>query len=1043
MKNFTKTFSLLLLFIAGNYLSYGQAQLGNGTDTSQELPFSAHHNNSYGQSIYLASEIGTGGEITSLQWYYNGAYAFQASDVVTIALGNTTKSAFTSLTDWETDENLTQIYQGNLTASSPGWITITLATPFYYNGTDNLVVAFKKEGPQGGLSSDKFFNTQVATNRSLVNFCSFCETAVGNSNPAHQLTNYVPNIILGNIDLGCPAPIVFIDDIGATSVLLNWTQPSSPSVTQNEYYISETNIAPTGDMVTGTLETGEITDLEINTTYYVWVRNNCTDDLVGSWSLPTMFTTTCGVMEAFYEDFEAADINALPVCWSAIINNGNSPNAYVKTQSGHAKSGTKSLHMINSDSAEDANIILVSPNVGDAINTHRLKFSAKGLPAGAIQIGTLNGSDPLSDFTFFTEQAITNVHTEYIIDFATYTGDDTHIGFRMKTATPYTNVFLDDIRWEVTPPCMDVAALEVLSTSQTTATLGWDPGEGLTEWNIVYGSPSDTDPDALLSTLVEVNNDPSGTLTALTPNTNYKAWIRSVCSGGTGVWIGPIAFTTPCDAVNEIDENFDSATNPLLPSCWRTIIRTTLSGATASIVTDSSDPHSGTNAIKINTLTTNTATDDVILVMPALGNVAAGTHRLKFFAKDNGTGSLQIVTLNNSSANAEFTVFKTLYTTGTYTEYKVDFTTYEGTDTYIGFRNTFGPYEDFLIDDVKWEPAPACPDATDVNYDAITAETATISWNSSIEAASWDVVFDTASDTDPATLALQNVLSKEATLTDLTENTPHYIWIRSNCGEEVGEWNGPFSFSTACQAVTSLNEGFEDIGNELPSCWSAILRGNTLSGEAMVVNYDSDAITGTHSVLLYNDPNYVVDDLILVTPYLSNIASGTGQLKFNSYQVSFLSTPTIIVGTLNNNSSTATFTPFEEIVIADAAEEYNVDFSSYSGTDPYIAFRFNTGNEGSGMIFIDDVTWDSDLGTKEHTAPSIRFYPNPVTDVLTLSGTQELTGVSVYNLLGQKVLETVLNTTSAQMDLSALATGSYMVKVTSNNETSTLKIIKK
>jgi len=1043
MRNSTKTFSLLLLLVACNYWSYGQAQLGNGTNTAQELPFSAHYDNSYGQSIYLSSEIGTGGEITSLQWYYNGAYTFQTSDVVTIALGNTTKSAFASLTDWETDENLTQIYQGNLTANSPGWITITLETPFYYNGTDNLVVAFKKEGPQGGLSSDKFFNTQVPANRSLVNFCSFCETPVGSTYPAAQMTNYVPNIILGNIDLACPAPIVFVDDIGATSVLLNWTQPSSPSVTQNEYYISEANVTPTANMVTGTLDTGEISDLEVNTTYYVWVRNNCTDGLVGPWSFATMFTTSCDTMEAFYEDFEDTAVNELPVCWSAIMNTGNSPNAYVKTMSGQSNSGTKSVHMLNSNSAENANIILVSPNVGDAISTHRLKFSAKGLPAGTIQIGTLNGSDPLSDFTFFQEQAITNIHTEYTIDFASYAGDDTHIGFRMNTAIPYTNVFLDNIRWEATPPCTDVTLLEVLGTSQTSATLGWDAGNGTTEWNIVYGSPSDTDPDALLNTLVEVNNDPSGTLPALTPDTTYKAWIRSVCSSGTGAWIGPIAFTTPCDAVNEIIEDFDSVAGPLLPSCWRTIIRTTVNGTTASIVTDTSDPNSGTNAIKINTLTANTATDDIILVMPTLGNLAAGTHRLKFFAKDNGTGSLQIVTLDNTSDNANFTVFKTLYTTGTYTEYKVDFTTYEGTDTYIGFRTTFGVYESILIDDVKWELAPACPDPVDLNYDAIAAETATISWNSSIDAASWDVVFDTASDTDPASLSIQNVLSKEATLTDLAENTPHYIWIRSNCGEQIGDWNGPFPFSTACQAVTSLDEGFENIGGDLPSCWSTILRGPTLSDMAMVMNYDSDVITGTHSILLYNEPNYDVDDLILVTPYLSNIASGTGQLKFNAYQIAFTNAMTIVVGTLNNNSSTALFTPFQEINMTDEVQQHNVDFSSYSGTDPYIGFRFKVGEEGAGMIYLDDITWDSELAVKEHTAASIRFYPNPVTDVLTLSAAQELSAVSIYNLLGQKVLETAPGATHAQIDMTALPTGSYMVKAISNNQTSTIKVIKK
>jgi len=82
------------------------------------------------------------------------------------------------------------------------------------------------------------------------------------------------------------------------------------------------------------------------------------------------------------------------------------------------------------------------------------------------------------------------------------------------------------------------------------------------------------------------------------------------------------------------------------------------------------------------------------------------------------------------------------------------------------------------------------------------------------------------------------------------------------------------------------------------------------------------------------------------------------------------------------------------------------------------------------------------LSTGQSENATFRFYPNPVKDVLNLSYAQNIAEVAVYNLLGQKVLENVINATSTQLDMSALASGSYLVKVTANNQTKTIKVIK-
>ncbi|WP_374725213.1 T9SS type A sorting domain-containing protein [Flavobacterium arsenatis] len=49
---------------------------------------------------------------------------------------------------------------------------------------------------------------------------------------------------------------------------------------------------------------------------------------------------------------------------------------------------------------------------------------------------------------------------------------------------------------------------------------------------------------------------------------------------------------------------------------------------------------------------------------------------------------------------------------------------------------------------------------------------------------------------------------------------------------------------------------------------------------------------------------------------------------------------------------------------------------------------------------------------------------------------------SAYNILGQKVFENTINSSPTQVDMSSLATGSYLVKATSDNQTKTIKVIK-
>jgi hypothetical protein len=85
-----KSIIQLLLLVCITFPVFSQVQIGEGTDTGQYTPYYPYYGYSYGQSIYLASEINASGTITAIQWYYAGDSDLTNSQDLVIYLGHTT-----------------------------------------------------------------------------------------------------------------------------------------------------------------------------------------------------------------------------------------------------------------------------------------------------------------------------------------------------------------------------------------------------------------------------------------------------------------------------------------------------------------------------------------------------------------------------------------------------------------------------------------------------------------------------------------------------------------------------------------------------------------------------------------------------------------------------------------------------------------------------------------------------------------------------------------------------------------------------------------
>lgn len=82
------------------------------------------------------------------------------------------------------------------------------------------------------------------------------------------------------------------------------------------------------------------------------------------------------------------------------------------------------------------------------------------------------------------------------------------------------------------------------------------------------------------------------------------------------------------------------------------------------------------------------------------------------------------------------------------------------------------------------------------------------------------------------------------------------------------------------------------------------------------------------------------------------------------------------------------------------------------------------------------------LAVTDFDMKNIRISPNPIIDFMTVSAKENINSIAIFNTLGQLVFEKKVNTSEEKIDLTALTSGNYIVKITSETSSKVLKIIK-
>ncbi|MCR4966131.1 MAG: fibronectin type III domain-containing protein [Bacteroidales bacterium] len=558
--------------------------------------------------------------------------------------------------------------------------------------------------------------------------------------------------------------------------------------------------------------------------------------------------------------------------------------------------------------------------------------------------------------------------------------------------------------------CLPPTQLTMSNIGQTSATVSWTAAAGANMWEVYCGTGGEDLDNVSWSSA----SDTSYSLTGLSPNTQYVVYVRSNC-GSEYSYAVNTTFRTECGITPvPFAEGFESQPVEGTPTCWTILNSYSLYGSSYPQVYDYSG-HTGSNCF-LMALDPSSVNGTQLAVLPQL---AAPIDELQvslyaFMDSYNPIEHLYIgyiTDLTNANSFVPVATYGSSSLTGDeYSRFVASFSNVQvaaGTVAYIAIGVDCAPTTSlgFLgIDDILVDYIPACSEPVALTAQNITATTAQVSWNPGTTTA-FNIYYKSHLDT--AYSEILYVSDSTYLLENLTPSAAYQWYVAAVCDDGSVVNSEMASFNTSCSAITNLPyftdfESLLSTDQTLPYCW---IRGNNSTYPSI---YDFDAYSGDNCLEFYTANTVALPQLDLDEILLANV-----QLSF--YGMSSISDNVELqVGVMTNPNQPSTFVQVGNSFYLDSDnyQLFEVDFSTYTGTGSYIAFK----NVQSTSLYIDDVTID-------YLPDCVRPNTVYVTSVDTASAV-----IGWSTLTGQTAWEVVMDTAGFDPDEAtaiAVTTNSY------------------
>ena len=822
----------------------GNMQIGNGTTTTYQLPLNNYYNYSYTQQIFLASELSGPATINDIAFEYSYSSPSTAKSNVSIYLGHTNKSSFSSTSDTVNPANLQLVYTGPMNCQQ-GWNTFNFTSAFQYNGTDNLVVAIDDNSGDYDNSSYTFYAHNAGATRSMYFYSdtyNMDPTDPASSGASSSTTSSRTNIKIStpcDYTVTCIAPNVYVSDATENSLTVNWAPGNNESSWEVEYNSATDSTWVSQGTITNAPYT--INGLQPNTLYNIRMRSVCGSGEFSNWDTVSE-RTACAPIAAvpYMENFDSwtgatttsVSDNNLPYCWS-YFNEGTSTSysgyPIIYASATYAASGSNSMRFYTYTTAgtyDDQTAILPPVDVTTLpINTLQLTFDARQNTTSypfVLEVGVM--TDPTDINTFMLVSTITcqsTTYTNYEIPLSQYTGTGAYIAIRApQPSANYNYGYVDNVVLENIPTCPKPTQVHVVSSTSTSVELGWTENGTASNWDIEYGPVG----FAIGSgTEVSASTNPF-TVSGLNPSTVYDFYVRANCGGGDVSNYAPVfTASTECEPISQLPytENFDgvsgatttSVSTNNLPICWRNLNQGTSTSYSGYpiVYNTTSYAASGSNSMRFYTYTTSGTYDDQMAILPEIdvNTFPMNTLQLSFDARNNSTYTFTLVigVISNPADKTTFVPVDTLITnTGSYATYEFPLSNYTGNGHYIALMapRPASSYNSGYVDNIEVGFIPTCPKPHNLHAVDVTTNSVELGWTEMGSATSWEIAYGAPGfDPDDASEATVVTASTNPfTVQNLNNSTNYEFYVRSLCSStDVSYWSSNLEVATTMTPV--------------------------------------------------------------------------------------------------------------------------------------------------------------------------------------------------------------------------------------------------
>jgi hypothetical protein len=340
-------------------------------------------------------------------------------------------------------------------------------------------------------------------------------------------------------------------------------------------------------------------------------------------------------------------------------------------------------------------------------------------------------------------------------------------------------------------------------------------------------------------------------------------------------------------------------------------------------------------------------------------------------------------TLQTFSTNSTNTDYRTCAGTAAYTTAVLDVSGFTATQL-SGFQYRIS-YNDLAGWQWGWcltsptitsTAPPSCLDPTALTATNITVTSADLGWTENGTATAWDVEIIGSGIAATGTPTASGVTNPYGA-TGLTQDTLYDFYVRADCGSRTSNWVGPFTFRTACSALTTpYTEDFEtftpanNVAFSAENCWTASsgiyfweLAPGT-DGGSSGTGPDPSITTGNY---FYTEASNGTNGDIteLVSPLFDLSPLTTPALAFD-YHMFGGETGTLDV-LVNGTTVVWTRSGQQQTTATQAWEKATVGLSAYAGQTISVTFRATSAGTFEGDMAIDNVSFDE---LPSCTAPS-------------------------------------------------------------------------